>query len=78
MYEEITDILFREAEEKDIVYAVPGHPFVAEKTVQLLVSQQKKRGVEVYVAGGQSFWMRRLIPYRLTQSKGCNSLTQGI
>ncbi|MBU8654901.1 nucleoside triphosphate pyrophosphohydrolase [Bacillus altitudinis] len=55
VYEEITDILFQEAEEKDIVYAVPGHPFVAEKTVQLLVSQQKERGVEVYVAGGQSF-----------------------
>ena len=31
VYEEITDILFEKAKQEDVVYAVPGHPFVAEK-----------------------------------------------
>ncbi|WP_430742651.1 nucleoside triphosphate pyrophosphohydrolase [Bacillus atrophaeus] len=55
VYEEITDILFAEAEHQDIVYAVPGHPFMAEKTVQLLIDRQEEKQVKVTVAGGQSF-----------------------
>ncbi|WP_353854051.1 nucleoside triphosphate pyrophosphohydrolase [Bacillus sp. Bos-x628] len=55
VYQEITETLFSEARDKDIVYAVPGHPFVAEKTVQMLLAQQKERGIQVHVAGGQSF-----------------------
>ncbi|MFD2611542.1 bifunctional methyltransferase/pyrophosphohydrolase YabN [Paenibacillus gansuensis] len=39
----------------DIIYAVPGHPMVAESTVQLLRAQSAERGVELTVLGGESF-----------------------
>ncbi|CEH27796.1 nucleoside triphosphate pyrophosphohydrolase [Aneurinibacillus migulanus] len=56
VYEEISDRLFRMVEEKDeIVYAVPGHPLVAERTVQLLMDRVEEQGVEIKVKGGQSF-----------------------
>lgn len=56
VYEEISDRLFRMVEEKDeIVYAVPGHPLVAERTVQLLMDRAEEQGVEIKVKGGQSF-----------------------
>lgn len=55
VYEEIKDVLFDEAAKSDIVYAVPGHPMIAEKTVQLLLEGSGERGVDVTVEGGQSF-----------------------
>ncbi|WEG12725.1 nucleoside triphosphate pyrophosphohydrolase [Pullulanibacillus sp. KACC 23026] len=55
VYEEIVDRLIHAANETDIVYAVPGHPMVAEKTVQLLLEKGPEVGIEVDVAGGQSF-----------------------
>jgi tetrapyrrole methylase family protein/MazG family protein len=38
-----------------IVYAVPGHPMVAERTVQLLRERAESEGVELRVLGGESF-----------------------
>ncbi|MFN2748240.1 nucleoside triphosphate pyrophosphohydrolase [Bacillus sp. z60-18] len=55
VYDEIVARLFREAEERDVLYAVPGHPFVAEKTVQLLLERQHMHYTEVEVEGGHSF-----------------------
>ncbi|RLQ91682.1 bifunctional methyltransferase/pyrophosphohydrolase YabN [Falsibacillus albus] len=56
VYEEIVQRLFSEAQNKGaIVYAVPGHPLVAERTVQLLLQQAGDNGVEVSIKGGQSF-----------------------
>ncbi len=55
VYREIVDRLFAAAEGKDIVYAVPGHPLVAEKTVQMLLEEAGERGIHVDIAGGQSF-----------------------
>ncbi len=55
VYEEITDILFEKAKQEDVVYAVPGHPFVAEKTVQLLFERREEQQIAVHTAGGQSF-----------------------
>ncbi|MBS4198022.1 bifunctional methyltransferase/pyrophosphohydrolase YabN [Lederbergia citri] len=54
VYEEITETLLNMAAE-DIIYAVPGHPMVAERTVQLLLERGSTRGVEVKIGGGQSF-----------------------
>jgi len=48
----------RSAAEKSaegIVYAVPGHPMVAERTVQLLRERCPQEGVELVIAGGESF-----------------------
>ncbi|MFT4415988.1 nucleoside triphosphate pyrophosphohydrolase [Fredinandcohnia humi] len=53
VYDEIVSILLGEAATKDILYAVPGHPMVAEKTVQLLLENEK--GIQISIEGGQSF-----------------------
>ena len=55
VYEEIVEFLINVSVEKDIVYAVPGHPLVAEKTVQLLIEKSKKGEAIIEFAGGQSF-----------------------
>lgn len=56
VYEEITIQLITEARKRGhIIYAVPGHPFVAEKTVQLLVEKHQQGEIEVDIKGGQSF-----------------------
>ncbi|MEH7236343.1 nucleoside triphosphate pyrophosphohydrolase [Bacillus sp. JJ1562] len=52
VYEEIVAILKNEAKTKNIIYAVPGHPMVAEKTTQLLLED---KNLEVQIEGGQSF-----------------------
>jgi tetrapyrrole methylase family protein/MazG family protein len=55
VYEEITEKLLNEARKNKLVYAVPGHPFVAERTVQLLLQRGPKLGIKVTAGGGQSF-----------------------
>ncbi|WP_409290934.1 nucleoside triphosphate pyrophosphohydrolase [Peribacillus sp. SCS-37] len=55
VYEEISEILLAAAEKQDVLYAVPGHPMVAEKSVQLLLEKGPARGADVRIAGGQSF-----------------------
>ncbi|GGA70943.1 nucleoside triphosphate pyrophosphohydrolase [Ornithinibacillus halotolerans] len=52
VYEEIVKILLEHAQEKSIIYSVPGHPMLAEKTVQLLLNQEQ---VEIEIVGGQSY-----------------------
>ncbi|MFC4403582.1 nucleoside triphosphate pyrophosphohydrolase [Gracilibacillus xinjiangensis] len=53
VYDEIVSILEEKArEQQQIVYAVPGHPMLAERTVQLLLESET---VDVNIAGGQSF-----------------------
>ncbi|QUE86725.1 nucleoside triphosphate pyrophosphohydrolase [Exiguobacterium alkaliphilum] len=51
VYEQIVASLIEKSDELAITYAVPGHPFVAERTVELLV----ERGADVTFLGGQSF-----------------------
>lgn len=55
VYEEIVETLLDLAKETPIVYAVPGHPLVAEQTVQLLVEAEKQGKVKIRIEGGQSF-----------------------
>jgi tetrapyrrole methylase family protein / MazG family protein len=55
VYEEISETLLAKSEEATVVYAVPGHPLVAEKTVQLLLEKGKERGIAIEIGGGQSF-----------------------
>ncbi|MGM9987000.1 MAG: nucleoside triphosphate pyrophosphohydrolase [Bacillaceae bacterium] len=54
VYEEIVSVLMN-GQEEEIVYAVPGHPLVAERTVQLLIEKEKNGEIELEIAGGQSF-----------------------
>ncbi|HEY4554023.1 MAG TPA: nucleoside triphosphate pyrophosphohydrolase [Bacillaceae bacterium] len=55
VYEEIAETLLKKATENMVVYAVPGHPMVAEKTVQLLLEKGPENGVAVHIGGGHSF-----------------------
>ncbi|PYZ95425.1 nucleoside triphosphate pyrophosphohydrolase [Alteribacter lacisalsi] len=55
VYGAITASLFEQVQKQDIVYAVPGHPLVAEETVQRLLKEKDKHGVQVSISGGQSF-----------------------
>ncbi|WP_349409071.1 nucleoside triphosphate pyrophosphohydrolase [Pseudalkalibacillus sp. SCS-8] len=55
VYESIVERLWEESRDKDIVYVVPGHPFVAEQTVQLLLEGQDAHNTNVEFKGGQSF-----------------------
>ena len=55
VYEEIAEKLIEAAIKEDVMYAVPGHPLVAEQTVQLLIAAQAAGKVQVVIEGGQSF-----------------------
>ena len=52
VYDRIVQTLVAQAEIKDVIYTVPGHPMLAEKTVQLLLENEK---AEVQIRGGQSY-----------------------
>ncbi|WP_248929092.1 nucleoside triphosphate pyrophosphohydrolase [Paenibacillus hamazuiensis] len=57
VYEAIADELVRQAAELDgeLLYAVPGHPMVAERTVQLLKEMCPQEGIGLTILGGESF-----------------------
>jgi tetrapyrrole methylase family protein / MazG family protein len=55
VYEEISEILLEKAKIEDVLYAVPGHPMVAERSVQLLLEKGGERGIQIAIEGGQSF-----------------------
>lgn len=52
VYLSIATKLLELGQKEDIVYVVPGHPLVAEQTVQTLLNQSK---VQVEIKGGKSF-----------------------
>ncbi|MEH7093600.1 nucleoside triphosphate pyrophosphohydrolase [Neobacillus vireti] len=55
VYEEIVQTLLQEAITETVIYAVPGHPLVAERTVQLLLEYGPEKGIHITIGGGQSF-----------------------
>ncbi|SOC26351.1 tetrapyrrole methylase family protein/MazG family protein [Ureibacillus xyleni] len=55
VYEEICDNLIKASQNEPLMYAVPGHPLVAEQTVQLLIAAMKEGKVDLKIEGGQSF-----------------------
>lgn len=52
VYDRIVAFLLDKTETSQVIYTVPGHPMLAEKTVQLLLEQDE---VEVAISGGQSY-----------------------
>lgn len=62
VYDEIVTALLGRAARDDVLYAVPGSPVVAERTVQLLVSGARAAGVGLRLVPGLSFadlaWVR--------------------
>ena len=55
VYKEIAALLIEAAKEEPVMYAVPGHPLVAEQTVQHLIEAANKGQVQLKIEGGQSF-----------------------
>lgn len=55
VYTQITEHLLATAQEQEIVYAVPGHPFVGESTVTRLIQQAKSASIPVVIVEGLSF-----------------------
>ncbi len=55
VYREIAETLIANSQKEPIFYAVPGHPLVAEQTVQFLIDAEKEGRCELSIAGGQSF-----------------------
>lgn len=55
VYQEIVSVLLQKAQDEHVIYAVPGHPLVAERTVQLLLELGEKQGLSIIIGGGQSF-----------------------
>lgn len=55
VYEEIANILVEAVESEPIMYAVPGHPLVAEQTVQHLITASREGKIKLRIEGGQSF-----------------------
>lgn len=52
VYENIVQQLLKLAEKEAVIYAVPGHPMLAERTVQMLLQQND---VQVTISGGHSY-----------------------
>ncbi|GGO09216.1 nucleoside triphosphate pyrophosphohydrolase [Saccharibacillus kuerlensis] len=55
VYESIARRLIELAAGSELIYALPGHPMVAEKTVLLLREYAAEAGVPLKVLGGESF-----------------------
>ena len=55
VYREIAQFIIDKSNEGDLVYAVPGHPRVAERTVSQIESLAKNKGIEVEVIASMSF-----------------------
>ncbi|GKV66685.1 MULTISPECIES: bifunctional methyltransferase/pyrophosphohydrolase YabN [Sporosarcina] len=55
VYQTIVEKLLEMSAEQPVTYAVPGHPLVAERTVQLLIEKEQAGEVELQIAGGSSF-----------------------
>lgn len=55
VYESIADKILEYAVSNDVVYAVPGHPLVAEEAVQRILKLSNKRGISVEIVPAMSF-----------------------
>ncbi len=55
VYQEIADSLIEKARERDILYGVPGHPLVAEESVQLLIQACDREGIRRKIYPAMSF-----------------------
>lgn len=69
-YENITDILIENSKENQVVFAVPGHPCVAEKTVEKLYSKCEARNIEIEIVSSTSFLDDMFVYLKFDPSKG--------
>ena len=55
VYHKVVALVLQEAAAKAIVYAVPGSPLVAERTVMMLREQAKAAGIPLQILPSMSF-----------------------
>ncbi|WP_343009209.1 SAM-dependent methyltransferase, partial [Blautia obeum] len=55
VYNNISNFIIEESKNGDLVYVVPGHPRVAEKTVSIISDIASKKGIEVEIIASMSF-----------------------
>lgn len=55
VYEGIANAMFEMAKNQEVIYAVPGNPFVAERSVELLMEKAEAAEIPVRVIHGTSF-----------------------
>lgn len=54
LYEKIADVLLAEADD-GVVYAVPGHPLIGERSVEILLEKALEAGAQVEILPSSSF-----------------------
>ncbi|MFZ5650585.1 MAG: nucleoside triphosphate pyrophosphohydrolase [Bacillota bacterium] len=70
VYRRIAGEILSLAGDGDVLYAVPGHPLVAEESVELILEGAAGRGVEVRIIPGMSFIDSLLAALKESPSKG--------
>jgi len=55
VYEAVVERVLEAGRQGDVVYAVPGHPLVAERTVTLLLERARAEGITVVAYAGLSY-----------------------
>lgn len=71
LYQTIVDKLFEEARENgEVVYAVPGHPGIAERTVRIALEKGTDAGVEIRLGPGHSFLDELLLRIGVDPTEG--------
>jgi tetrapyrrole methylase family protein / MazG family protein len=55
VYGSIAAHIIEEGKKRDVVYAVPGHPLCAERSVALIIDGAEKEGIQFRIVGSESF-----------------------
>jgi tetrapyrrole methylase family protein/MazG family protein len=55
LYTELAARVLAIAKDKDVVYAVPGHPLIGEESIRRLMSMAREQSVPVRIIGSESF-----------------------
>lgn len=72
VYEQIVEQLIQLTTDYDCIhYAVPGHPMVAEQTVQALINKAEAESFQLEIMGGQSFLDALFARLKMDPNDGC-------
>ena len=78
VYEEIVRTISVLCAEKAVTYVVPGHPLVAEQTVQLLIEKEREGLLGLKLQEEIASWIQSLQRSELTRLKDSNYSTAQI
>jgi tetrapyrrole methylase family protein/MazG family protein len=70
IYRRIAEEVIRAAEKGQVLYAMPGHPLVAEESVRLVIEMAEKNGVDIELLPAVSFLDALFIALKLDPGAG--------